>query len=248
MRLIGFWHDRRYHLDQMGLKDLSEAYFQYYAIQVYLILGVVCSMLALFWMDSLLAVLVCAVISVFLYPLLWYLIHRFLLHSTLYKLSAFAKVWKRIHYDHHRDPNDLKVLFGALYTTLPTVAIATLPIGYGIAGQAGAAAALAAGVLTTAFYEYCHCIQHLGYQPKSAYLQRIKAAHLAHHFYNENGNFGITNLAWDKLFGTFYGASREMPKSPTVFNLGYTEEVAGRYPWVARLDAAELAQHTEPAE
>ncbi len=250
VRLIGFWHDRRYHLDQMGLKDLSEAYFHYYAIQVYLVLGTVASVLALIWTENALKVILAAAVSVAMYPLLWYLIHRFLLHSSLYRVAGLAKVWKRVHYDHHRDPNDLKILFGALYTTLPTVALATLPIGYAIAEVSGALAALAAGVFTTCFYEYCHCVQHLGYQPRSAYLKKIKAAHLAHHFYNENGNYGITNLAWDRIFGTYYGASREMPKSPTVFNLGYTKEVADQYPWVAELDAEEpekdTAQATQP--
>ena len=67
-------------------------------------------------------------------------------------------MWKRIHYDHHRDPNDLRVLFGALRTTLPTVAIFSMPIGWAIDGLAGSMVAIVAGVFVTMFYEFCHCI------------------------------------------------------------------------------------------
>ena len=91
------------------------------------------------------------------------------------------------------------------------------------------------GVATTLFYEFCHCVQHLNHAPKSRYLQRIKRLHLAHHFHNETGNFGITNFLWDRVFGTYYDKAKQVPRSPTVFNLGYTSAEAERYPWVARL-------------
>ena len=69
-----------------------------------------------------------------------------MLHNRLlYKSQLTAKVWKRIHYDHHQNPHDLSVLFGALYTTLPPILLLTLPIGWLIGGAAGAAAAMAAG-------------------------------------------------------------------------------------------------------
>jgi hypothetical protein len=50
----------------------------------------------------------------------------------MWKSRLLASTWKRIHYDHHQDPNHLEVLFGALHTTLPTIAVATLPIGWAI--------------------------------------------------------------------------------------------------------------------
>ena len=50
-----------------------------------------------------------------------------------------------------------------------------------------------------------------------------------------SGNFGITNLWWDKVLGTFYEGPKDRPRSATVFNLGYDELVAKSYPYVARL-------------
>ena len=49
---------------------------------------------------------------------------------------------------------------------------------------------------------------------------------------------------WDKLFGTFYESAAERPnKSPTVFNLGYTPEVAEKYRHVARLSGGVATDH-----
>src|SRR3546814_14111274 len=62
----------------------------------------------------------------------------------------------------------------------------------------------------------------------------MKKRHMAHHFHDETGNFGITTFFWDKLFGTFYDRAERPAKSPTVFNLGYTPEVAEKWQHVAR--------------
>ncbi len=129
----------------------------------------------------------------------------------------------------------MRVLFGALQTTLPTIGAVTLPLGALIGGSAGVAAAVAAALGGTLFYEYCHCVRHIRYAPRNAFLQRIKPLHLLHHFHNENGNFGITNFFWDRVGCTYYPGASEVPRSVTVFNLGYADEECTRYPWVAQL-------------
>ena len=237
---IGFWTDREYHLDRMGLTELTAAYFQYYAIAAYIVVALVSGGIAITaiaqGVSSPLSIAASVAATFFIYPVVWYVLHRYILHSRwMWKSSLTAGTWKRIHYDHHSDPNNLKVLFGALYTTLPTVALATMPVGYALAGWVGALAALCTGVIQTCVYEYFHCIQHLGYVPKWGWVRRMKKFHMAHHFHNEHGNYGITNLWWDKVLGTFYEGPKDRPRSPTVFNLGYDEEVAKDYPFVARL-------------
>ena len=237
---LGFWSDKDYHLDRMDLAGLSAAYFQYYAIAAYFVVAIASGITVIVSLvrdpAPLLPTLAACVLAFFIYPVVWYLLHRFILHSRwMWKSPLTAGTWKRIHYDHHSDPNNLKVLFGALYTTLPTVAIATMPVGYALAGWTGALAALTTGVVQTCVYEYFHCIQHLGYQPKWEWVREMKRFHMAHHFHNEHGNYGITNLWWDKVIGTFYDGIKERPRSATVFNLGYDEDVAKSYPYVARL-------------
>lgn len=233
---LGFWTQRTHYLNKMTLKQLVVAYFQYYAIQAYLALAVVSIFVAASYATAILPNVATVVIAVAVYPLVWYVLHRYVLHSRwMFKSPLTASVWKRIHYDHHQDPHHLEVLFGALYTTLPTIALVTIPIGYALDGIGGAASALAAGLLTTCFYEFCHCIQHLSYKPKNRFLIEMKRRHMAHHFHDEDGNFGITNFFWDRLFNTLYEREERPEKSATVFNLGYDEEAAERYPWVADL-------------
>ena len=236
-----FWRERTHHLDRMTFRELVIAYFQYPAVLTYILLFIVsCVALGHSWgTDSTThwsLLLISTITAILVYPAVWYLLHRFVLHGQfLYRMPATAALWKRIHFDHHQDPNNLSVLFGALYTTLPTVAVVTMTVGNLIGGYQGAIAAFAAGLGTTLVYEFCHCIQHLHYVPKFKFLRKIKRLHLLHHFHNENGNYGITNYFWDKITGTYYGQSGDISSSETVFNLGYSEQESLRYPWVAQL-------------
>lgn len=243
MLKIGLWNKSHY-LNKMSFSELVSAYFQYYAIQAYLVLAVIGGWVALETIAHPLRAALGAAFAILAYPLIWYTLHRYVLHSTwMFKSPLTAKVWKRIHYDHHQDPHHLEVLFGALYTTLPTIFLATAPVGWALDGLGGAATAFTAGLLTTCAYEFCHCIQHLSYKPKNALLADMKARHMAHHFHDETGNFGITNFFWDKLFKTFYEREERPAKSPTVFNLGYTPEQAEKYPWVAQLTGSVPMSH-----
>ncbi len=233
------WTGRSYDLGKMSFRDLAVAYSTYYAIHAYLLVAAVSLFVPVRVADGWRPALTGAVAAVILYPFAWYLIHRFILHSrSLYKSRWTAASWKRIHFDHHQDPHRLEVLFGALWTTLPTIAVVTLPIGWLLGGTAGAAAALSAGLVTTCIYEFGHCVQHLNYQPKSEFLKRVKRLHLAHHFHSERGNYGILSFLPDRLFGTWYDAGRDVPRSATTFNLGYDRAEAARYPFVAELTGA----------
>jgi sterol desaturase/sphingolipid hydroxylase (fatty acid hydroxylase superfamily) len=236
--------NRSHYLDRMTLKELWIAYFQYPAILTYLALSLLCVGVWFAAPAPALATVLASGIIVLLYPLVWYALHRWVLHSNwMFKVPLLASTWKRIHYDHHQDPNRLEVLFGALHTTLPTIAAIALPVGYAIGGVGGAAAAFGAGLLTTCVYEFVHCIQHLAYKPRWKLVAEMKKRHMAHHFHDERGNYGITNYFWDRAFGTFYDRRERPEKSATVFNLGYTPEVAQRYPWVARLSGGVAGGH-----
>lgn len=239
----GIWN-RSHYLDRMTLRELWIAYFQYPAIIAYIALTLVSVAVWFAEPASAFQTVASAAAIVLAYPAVWYALHRWVLHSNwMFKVPFLASTWKRIHYDHHQDPNHLEVLFGALHTTLPTIAFIAGPVGYAIGGVGGAAAAFAAGLLTTCVYEFVHCIQHLAYKPKLKIIAEMKKRHMAHHFHDERGNFGITNYFWDKALGTFYDRPERPAKSPTVFNLGYTPEVARRYPWVARLSGGVTTGH-----
>ena len=244
----GIWN-RSHYLDRMTLKELWVAYFQYPAIIAYLALSLASVGVWVMYPATAMETLAAVGVTLFAYPLAWYSLHRWVLHSKwMFKVPVMASTWKRIHYDHHQDPNHLEVLFGALHTTLPTIAVVLIPIGYAVGGVGGGAAAFATGLLMTCLYEFVHCIQHLGYKPKWAFVAEMKKRHMAHHFHDETGNFGITNYFWDRLMGTFYDRPDRPHKSPNVFNLGYTPEVAQRYPWVAQLSGGVETAHPRKRE
>lgn len=220
----------------MTLNSLMVAFAQHRSVWAYTLLAGVSATLSWLWPSSPLRTVAAVFVAGFIYPLVWYALHRWVLHSRwMFKSPLTAATWKRIHYDHHMDPNHLEVLFGALSTTLPTIALATLPVGWLIGGFGASLAALAAGLILTCAYEFVHCVEHLPYKPRNRFLAAMKARHLAHHFHDENGNYGITNFAWDRLFGTLYERQDRPHKSSTVFNLGYDENAARRFPWVEAL-------------
>lgn len=231
----GFWA-KSHHLDRMTFRELVVAYLQYPAIILYLGLAAIAAGVWLVEPATAGRTAASVAAAVLLFPIVWYALHRWVLHSRwMWKVSFLAAMWKRIHYDHHQDPNHLEVLFGSPSNVVPTVALATIPVGYAIGGIGGAAAAFATGMVQTCVNEFFHCIQHLSYRPKNKWLAHIKQRHMEHHFHDETGNFGITNYWWDHLFSTYYGGAAKRPKSPTVFNLGYTEAVANRWPRVREL-------------
>ena len=241
-------YGRSFDLGRMTLRDLFVAYGSHPAVHVYLALALaslVCAVHAATDARPLLAVAA----TLLAYPLAWYGLHRFVLHSRLlYRSRWTAPLWKRIHFDHHQDPHRMDVLFGSPLNTVPTILVLLVPLGWLVGGgAAGAAAAVCAGFLITCGYELCHCMQHLAFQPRSRLLRRAKELHLAHHFHDEGGNFGITSFAPDRLFGTYHASPRGRPRSPHVFNLGYDVAEATRFPWVAELSGGPPRDRPPPA-
>lgn len=227
---------RSFDLGKMNLRQLWIAYLTYPTILLYFALALASLVLAARNFAGWGATCISILAVVLIYPVVWYLLHRYVLHGQyLYKSRWTAAFWKRIHFDHHQDPHLLDVLFGAPSTTLPTIAVITLPVGWMIGGPGAAASAFGTGVVITCIYEFFHCIQHLNYKPKAAWIQRMKARHVLHHFHDEDGNFGITSYVVDRALGTYYVDARARTRSPSVFNLGYNVDEAKRYPWVMRL-------------
>ena len=244
---IGFWAREKYNLSRMTMGELVKAYFTHYAVVTYFALAAAAIGIAVWQLPdtgwlTLARVVGAGIAAAIVYPLVWYSLHRWVLHSTLlYRRPQTARLWKRIHFDHHQDPHDLGVLFGALYTTLPTIFVIASPVGWLIAGLPGAAAAFATALILFSLYEFCHCIQHLPVMPRWRWLRELKKHHLAHHFHSEQGNFGITSFIWDRWLGTLYERPQEVARSPTVHNLGYTGAEREAYPWVAELSEDDAA-------
>ena len=178
--------------------------------------------------------LVALAITLTSYPLVEYGLHRWVMQARFWwrsKLTAGA--WRRVHYDHHRDPRDLTVLFAHPAMSVPFLLLVS-----------GVASALAQDVLllpamlfwsSAAFiyYEAMHAAAHLGIRTGNRWLARRCRDHLLHHYVDENLHFGIGAGVIDRLAGTATSPGSKNLPSPTVRNLSYDEGRAASFPWVA---------------
>jgi sterol desaturase/sphingolipid hydroxylase (fatty acid hydroxylase superfamily) len=177
------------------------------------------------------------VITFVVLALVEYLVHRFLFHSTLfYRHRLTARLWRHLHYSHHMDPTDPRQLVGPPQGAIPLVLAVTVPLGWGLAGPAGAAAAVATGLWLLVLYEYAHGFVHQVAEPASAYGRMLRRHHMLHHFHNETGNFGVTSPVFDILLGTRYESAKQVARCATARNLGYTAAERARYPWAGEGD------------
>lgn len=172
-----------------------------------------------------------------------YLIHRFFYHNQiLYRFPATAGLWRLLHYAHHMEPGDTTDLIGPPLLAVPAMLLVTIPYGWLLDGPGGAGIAVAVGFAMLSLYEFCHGFSHIVTQPVSAYGKELRRLHMLHHFHNETGNFGVTSPIFDYIFGTYYADPSKVGRCPTVRNLGYTPEVAKRYPYVAAIEEKLQAQ------
>ena len=158
----------------MTKAEFFSSYASHYAVLIYVAIVLATGALSLYLMQSWWQLLGSFALVALVYPAVEFVLHRFVLHSrTLYRMPWTAGLWRRIHYDHHMNPNDLSVLFGAPYTTIPAVLAPTLPLGYLAFGWPGAAATVCGGFIALLIYEFFHCAAHLPVKFES----RTHAAH-----------------------------------------------------------------------
>ena len=152
------------------------------------------------------------------YAMSEYMIHRFLFHMKTPTNPFLLRMIKRLHFDHHVDPKDLKLLFLPIWFSLPNFFIASI-IVYLTTTNLQITVAFLAGIMAYFLhYEWKHYIAHKPIQPCTEMGRNIKKAHLWHHFKNENYWFGVTHTSVDKTFGT-YKDQKLVEKSETARNL-----------------------------
>lgn len=158
------------------------------------------------------------VIGMATYAISEYVIHRFLFHMKTPTNPFLLKMIKRLHFDHHVDPTNLKLLFLPIWFSLPGFLIFST-IFYLITSNLQLTTAYLAGIVVYfMYYEWKHYIAHKPIHPRTEMGRKIKKAHLWHHFKNENYWFGVTHMSIDKTFGT-YKDQKSVEKSETARNL-----------------------------
>lgn len=161
---------------------------------------------------------VSVVIGMCLYAVSEYTTHRFVFHMKPPENPLMLKFMKRIHYDHHTDPNDLHLLFLPIWYSLPNIAVASV-IFYFITGNVTDTIAFMTGVIGfLLYYEWKHYLAHRPMTPLTRFGRWMKKTHLWHHFKNENFWYGVTHPAMDVLLGT-YKNEKDVPRSQTAKDL-----------------------------
>nr|WP_240628706.1 sterol desaturase family protein [Bacillus salacetis] len=147
-----------------------------------------------------------------------YLTHRFLFHLKAPDNPYLLKFLKRLHYDHHKYPNDLKLLFLPVWYSLPNFAALSV-IFYLITRTVEGTVAFGAGLITLLLvYEWRHFIAHRPIKPKTRFGKWVKRTHTLHHFKNENYWYGVSTPFVDAIFGTLKEQT-EVETSQTVKDL-----------------------------
>ncbi|WP_249292224.1 sterol desaturase family protein [Metabacillus flavus] len=142
----------------------------------------------------------CAGLIVFIFS--EYLTHRFLFHLKPPKNRLFLHFLKRLHYDHHKYPNDLKLLFLPVWYSLPNFVVLAA-IFYLFTANVISTAAFGMGlILMLLTYEWKHYVAHRPIKPLFGFGKWMKKTHQLHHFKNENYWYGVSNPIGDVLFGT----------------------------------------------
>lgn len=128
-----------------------------------------------------------------------YALNRWLLHAGEASL-LFVAVFKRHHFRHHEDPENIRYSFPHPLTILITAAILFL------------LALLTLGTLsfslTSGFLFGCwlfcllHVLQHHYPSPSAVFLKNYWQTHFLHHNRYSDKAFGISTPLWDRMLGT----------------------------------------------
>jgi hypothetical protein len=150
--------------------------------------------------------------------------HRFLFHASPSRVPFILRLQRRLHYDHHVEPNRLDLLFLPLWYVLPNF-LAVALIARMLFGDWSIVMSLVLGaMLALLHYEWVHYIAHIPYRPRTSMGRWMKKYHLWHHYKNEHFWFGVSNPTMDFINGT-YRSPDKAARSTTVRVLHPEEEM-----------------------
>lgn len=143
--------------------------------------------------------------------------HRFGFHAEPSRFAFVRTLQRRLHYDHHAEPDRLDLLFLPIWFLIPNLAITAL--GFAVLfGFAVVAAAMFGVMVAIVHYEWVHYVAHIAYQPRTRAGRWVKQYHLRHHYISEKFWFGVSNPSMDFVGGT-YKAAGEVERSGTTRKL-----------------------------
>ncbi|HDR7685619.1 sterol desaturase family protein [Bacillus toyonensis] len=150
------------------------------------------------------------------YTLNKYMTHRFLFHLKPPKNVFLLKMLRRLHYDHHVYPDDLKLLFLPVWFSVPSFTIYLL-ISYGITKSVTVTLSFGIGmIIMLLVYEWKHYIAHKPIRPVTKFGRWLKNS--IYYTIIKTKSFGVSNPVFDFIFGTLKDG-KDVELSETARNL-----------------------------
>ncbi|MEE6450344.1 sterol desaturase family protein [Gottfriedia acidiceleris] len=183
------------------MKGLYRDFFLHFDIIVMGVLFLVGIIYSLGFHLSWLTVLI-FIIGLIFFMFSEYVTHRFIFHIKAPKNKLLLKFMKRIHYDHHMYPDDLKLLFLPIWYSIPNLGSLCI-IYFLISKDLIQTIAFGSGLIFMLLvYEWKHYVAHKPIKPLTKVGRQIKKLHILHHFKNENFWYGVSTPIFDGIFGT----------------------------------------------
>lgn len=146
------------------------------------------------------------VVGLLIWPLVEYLLHRFVFHfSPVNPSERMKRFLFLMHGVHHAQPREKTRLVMPLVVSIPLAALfywIFLVVVGRLLGLPGAVDGVFAGfMLGYVIYDMTHyALHHFSFKGK--YFVRLRRHHMAHHFKTHNQRFGVSTWFWDDVFRT----------------------------------------------
>lgn len=140
-----------------------------------------------------------AAAGVFVFFVVEYVIHRFVLHGLLSKLMP--KAYEGHEY-HHAHPTEMRYLLTPNAYNVPNHFLVWIVLMLLTQSVHRGSAVMVGFTFLQLYYEWTHFVSHRPIVPLTRWGKWMKKYHLLHHFKYADGNYGVTNPLFDKLMGT----------------------------------------------
>jgi dihydroceramide fatty acyl 2-hydroxylase len=156
--------------------------------------------------QSFVATLGLSVAGFLFWSLVEYWLHRLVFHWQM-PTRIGARIHFLIHGVHHQWPRDKYRLVFPPGASIPLYLLfmALFRVTLGRAGWG----VLSGFVVGYMFYDLTHYFLH-HITPRTAYGRRLRRNHMLHHFKTPSVRFGVSNMVWDRVFGTRGEAPRRV--------------------------------------
>ena len=151
-------------------------------------------------------VLISFALGLVIWPLVEYLLHRFIFHfSPKNPSERMNRLLFLMHGVHHAQPKEKTRLVMPPVVSIPLAAI-FYGLFFGVVGSLlklpNYVDGIFAGFLTGyVVYDMTHyALHHFSF--KGEYFMKLRQHHMAHHFKNHKRRFGVSTWLWDDIFRT----------------------------------------------